>query len=592
MIKRFSLENIVLGVQKTVRRFPLVMAVAMVGTVTGLILVHDQESALISKLFFTLLLAFPLLVATTIFTEQSDSRQVKVRAFSIVGVFLIFYFIFLSKNLFTTQQFTYHIQYILWLAGAFTLVTFSPFIKKFTDNSLNFWYYNQRIFYAFLATFIYSATIFIGLSIALLSVNFLFDLDIDSVRWVELWVVIAGVFSTTFILSRYPHIQASEENTPYPSELKLFTYYVLVPLVSIYFLILYSYTAKIILTWEWPKGIVSSMVLGFSALGIFTYSLLYPLILRENNLRKISKIFFGILLPQVAILFWAVWLRVSDYGITENRYLLIVFGLWLLGISLYFLISKVKNIRLIVISLFIILVVISFGPWGIFSISESSQIHRLANILQKNGILVDGQVNKINGEVSSEDKGEISEIIRYLNDNHDLQGIQPWFKQDLNTLSDSDCEINEFRHGCSKLERVTALIGVPYIDRHQVEEYSTFTAGENRNSQNLKVSGYDYVISNSSNVEVNGNQYSFDLNTKTLQYYVYKNGTIMSSFPLKAFFDQLKEKYKQSGNGQFTVEEMSVPFEDSNIKMRVYFSSISITNDNIWVSKTTLVKFK
>lgn len=591
MNKRFSLENIVLGAQKTVLRFPQVMAVAIAGTAVSLMLVHSPESAFLSKLLFTLLLAFPLFIAATIFTEQSDSQKIKVVAFSVVGIFLIIYLAFLSKDLFNVQHFTYHIQYILWLLGAIILVTFAPFINKVADNSLNFWYYNQRIFYSFLATFIYSATIYIGLSIALLSINFLFDLNIDSIRWAELWIVIVGIFSTTFFLSRYPQVHAAEENTVYPKELKIFTYYVLAPLVCIYFLILYSYTAKIILTWEWPKGIVSSMVLGFSALGIFTYSLLYPLILKENNLRKISKIFFGILLPQVAVLFWAVWIRVSDYGITERRYLLVAFGLWLLGISIYFLISRAKNIRLIAISLFIVVVCISFGPWGIFSVSESSQINRLTKILQKDGILINGQVNKIDGEISFEDKKEISEIIKYLDDNHGLKGIQPWFEQDLNNLSGANCE-QEYQRGCSKPEQVTALLGVIYVNQYQSEERFSFTTFESRYSQNLNVSGYDYLINNPSSVEVDGNQYSFQLDTKALQYFVYKNGTIISTVPIKDFFDQLSEKSRQTGINEFSVEEMSVPYEDNNIKMKIYFSSISGTKDNLWAEEMLLVTFK
>lgn len=593
MNTRFSLEKILQGILQTVRRFPLVVTVALAGTITGLVLIHNQESTILPNLLFTLILGFPLFIAATLFSEQQKSSQVKIGTFITVTIFLGLYLVSLTTNLFHQQTFN-HIQYALWLAGAFVLVTFIPFIQRITDNSLNFWQYNQKIFYAFSATAIYSATIYIGLSIALFSVDFLFNLNIDETRWFELWVIIVGIFGTTFFLSRFPHVRALEQNTAYPKELKIFAYFVLAPLVCIYFLILYSYTAKIVFTGEWPKGVVSSMVLGFSCLGIFTYALLYPLIQKEQRFNKLSNIFFGILLPQIAVLFWAVWLRVSDYGITEMRYLLIVFGLWLLGISLYFIISKAKNIHVIALSLCFVVVGTSFGPWGIFSVSESSQIHRLETLLERNGILVNGKVHKIDGGVSFEDQKEVSEILKYLNDNHGLEGIQPWFNEDLRKFKLVRCDSeNEYTRECLNYISVMELLGINHIDQSKtLESVRFYTDIHDYARENIKVSGYDYVINDLNDVAVDGHQYSFKLTSNPLQYSVYKDEIIIATISLQELYDRLFAKYEQSGINKFSTEEMSMTYEDNNLKTKIYFSSISNNKNNAWIDEIILVTFK
>lgn len=361
MNKKLIFQHIIQGIRATIKRFPIPVSISIIGTVVSLFILHNSEVESVSRLFYTIGLAFPLSIAATLISERNNK---KVLNFSILGIFILVYYFFIGKNLFTVDYDKFRIQYVLWILASTFLITFIPFIKKITSDVLDFWHYNQKILYSALATVFYTATIYAGLSIALFSVNTLFDLKIDPIRWAELGTLIGGLFTTTFFLSRFP--QAQENATDYPKELKIFTFYVLTPLVVIYFLILYSYSGKIIISQEWPKGIISSMILGFSMLGIFTYALAYPLVLKDQLLQKISKGFFIALLPQIIVLFLAVKLRIDEYAITENRYFVVIFGVWLLGMSLYFLINKTKNIQIIAVTLFILTAMVSFGPWELF----------------------------------------------------------------------------------------------------------------------------------------------------------------------------------------------------------------------------------
>ncbi|MDR0772292.1 MAG: DUF4153 domain-containing protein, partial [Candidatus Peribacteria bacterium] len=52
-------------------------------------------------------------------------------------------------------------------------------------------------------------------------------------------------------------------------------------------------------------------------------------------------------IPQIFMLFYAMYLRINQYDLTINRYFVVVFGIWLLFISLYFVFSKRKNLIVI-----------------------------------------------------------------------------------------------------------------------------------------------------------------------------------------------------------------------------------------------------
>ena len=60
-----------------------------------------------------------------------------------------------------------------------------------------------------------------------------------------------------------------EEIDEYPFGLKVFSQYILLPLLLLYLVILYLYGAKIILLWDWPKGVVSWLIIAVAVLGIF-----------------------------------------------------------------------------------------------------------------------------------------------------------------------------------------------------------------------------------------------------------------------------------------------------------------------------------
>lgn len=134
----------------------------------------------------------------------------------------------------------------------------------------------------------------------------------------------------------------------------------------------------------------------------------------ENKFISLFRKYFPfVVIPQIFMLFYAIYLRISQYDLTMNRYLVIIFGIWLSLISLYFIISKLKKIAIIPALLTLFTLIISIGPWSVFEFPIQRQFNRLQNTLKKENILVDGKIIYPKNSLNSEKSQEIYNQIRY-----------------------------------------------------------------------------------------------------------------------------------------------------------------------------------
>ncbi len=597
-LKFFSFTKMIQNTKSTVMRFPLASLIALLGTIVAIFLLHSKctppsyYAEIFLKLLLTLSLGFPLAVAVVLFGEQQQWQQkYRVMANRAEMLFLIVYYLLLPKNIFVIEEF-FQMRYFVWMSSFIISLTFISFLQKEKVKMLAFWQYNRIMLLSLAVTIFYGLFIQIGLSIAIGSVDFLFNVEIDSKRYMELWIIVVGIFSTMFFLSRIPkNTLGLPEEDFYPRELRMFSQYVLVPLVAVYFLILYAYVAKVLITWDWPKGMLAYMILGFSFLGVLTYVSLYPLREKVGWIKKAGQIFYFILIPQIVMLFWTLWFRISQYGITEKRYLVFVFGLWLLGIGIYFLLSRKKDIRIIPITIFIIALSCSFGPWGAFAVSRRNQTGRLKEVLIKNNLLISEKIKKSEKKVPFDDRKEISAIIRYLIEVHGVDVIQPLFRRNLTLLKDQE-DIKSGRKGYSSVvlpsKIVEELLGFTYVNRWENrkvnDEYFSLNTSQIP-KQVLDVSKYNYMAmlsshSKNNNIagdigEIDGVKYRFEVGSSSSEFVIFQNNEILIKISLQEFLNNILVKYSEEGKNKFLREELKVEHKDENINFALCFSHIS-----------------
>ena len=186
-----SITRMLKGAEAAVSRFPLAALAALAGTIIGIVLLHADEPSFYPNALMMLALAFPLLVAIVLLGERQSwtlGRKAIVNGAGIV--FLIIYYLLLPDNIFQAEE-AFFIRYVMWATGFVLLITFVSFLKRNEEKSvIAFWHYNRILFFSLALTALWALAIQAGLSIAMASVDFLFNIDIDGDRYVELWIVV------------------------------------------------------------------------------------------------------------------------------------------------------------------------------------------------------------------------------------------------------------------------------------------------------------------------------------------------------------------------------------------------------------------
>lgn len=354
----------------------------------------------------------------------------------VIGLLLVFYFFQLDPGAPYFDSWALPRYMALWVA-AHLWVSVAPYLNR--GSISDFWEYNKDLFANFIVGGIYTLVLFMGISGAILAIDKLFDLHIKGETYPQMFVLLAGLFHTTYVLHRFPEQHEVPENeSGYHIVLRNLCKYILIPLTILYFLILYAYGFKILISWKLPHGWVSSLVLGFSVVGVLTWLLIYRLPDFDDNalVRIFHRWFWPVLAPLLVLLLVAIGRRLSDYGVTEERYLVAHTGLWLAVCALFYIISRRDNIKFMPLSLAAFTLVAAFGPLNMFRASDRSQKDALQTLLTDNGRFADGKAQPGAEEMSGDTARRVESVLSYFERRGRLPQLQAWFPQNLDSLQD------------------------------------------------------------------------------------------------------------------------------------------------------------
>jgi hypothetical protein len=467
------------------KRFPATMLASVVASGALIQMINDGGDSA-NELFMVALLGLPVFTGITAFCESRNWVQARHYSFLAAGALLLtMYFRFLSaqESMIETVELP---RYMLLLLTAHLAVSFGPYIGQFSVR--DFWEYNRELFASFVTGSVFSFIIWIGLSAAILAVNELFNLHIKEEVYGHLFAVVSGVFTTSFFLHHFPSkYQFEQDEMSYHTLFKNLCKYILIPIVALYFIILYVYGGKILFTWSLPKGWVGSLVLGFSIAGIFTYLLNYMLPKHDDSpvVQQYHRWFWPVLLPLVLLLLVAIGRRIGDYGVTESRYVVAHAGVWLMLACLYFVVSKTDNIKFIPISLSLFALVASVGPFSMLNVSTRSQIGELQELLEKNKRWADGKVKQSLVAVSSDDAERMNSILRYLDRREVLDQLDSWFDVPVSELPE-----------VGRVSRLTAnILASMGVDQKEIAENSTVYVSPNAEVRSGNIRGFNTYYS-------------------------------------------------------------------------------------------------
>jgi hypothetical protein len=586
-----SFQQVLQDAVRTFRRFPFVLINAALGTICVVILVDHEGPAQATVLFNILLatiLGIPLLTGLALLSEKKKLGKGMAIALQAAGIVLLVAYGYSVPSDLGEAPAIHILRQLLIAVALHLFVAFAPYYGPGEVNG--FWHYNKTLLMRIIITLVYTVVLYAGLSLALAALDNLFGMNVPGKRYAELWFIILGLFNTWSFLAGIPeNLDQLEESTGYPKGIKIFAQYILFPLVLVYLIILYAYMTKILISWNWPQGWVSRLILGFSTTGIFSLLLLYPIRDRAENIwiKTASRWFYVVMIPVVVMLLLALWRRISEYGVTEGRYIAMALGLWLGGIVVYFILSSTKSIKTIPKSLCALALIISFGPWGAFRVSEKSQVHRLQEFLIKNHILVDGRIQKASSPIPLDDSRQISSILSYLHDIHGYNRIQPWF---VESLKEDSLGV---RLRPKEPALVAQLMGVEYIKVWYSATGNDIWLGSDQGAV-IDVQGYDRMIRRQY-VSIEQNKkvftdlvFSYRVNTNldTITFVVTPEEKLPDSLQidLHSLINQLLADYSNFSVNNIPPEKMMLDKENQNLKIKIYFRYIKLHKEDIKIN--------
>ncbi len=414
MFLDFSLNEIKQKIAQSILRFPWVILIITLCTVFSWILIYDpkifEDYKNMTKILSCLFLGIPFSIGLTLLKETSFKSIFKFQLDVLgllLGVLTVVFFVLPDAE---SSKFVYKLVQLAFIAHLF--VSLAPFLRISKNENLDFWSYNYFLLFRILKANVYALTFWIGLALAIVTVNLLFKTNFTK-AFGYLAIFVTVIFQTWFFVAGIPeNIRTLNINFKYPNELRIFTQFALVPITVVYLIILYAYSLKILIQWNLPSGHIGWLVSSISILGAFTLLLIHPL--RQSPEHKwinmFWKYYFVLILPLLGLLLWALSIRIYSYGITESRFVLMMCGLTLAALSLYFILNKHENIKWIPFSLFFISLLTVAGPLDATRISFNSQFKRFKDLVAKNNI---NSLDAIKN-MTSLDANNLSSKIYYL----------------------------------------------------------------------------------------------------------------------------------------------------------------------------------
>lgn len=558
-------QELLLNSVVALKRFPITI---FFSAATTLLMVYAVETksndADIYRYIVTAALGVPLSFAVYMYGERHElpGSLRGITHAAAIGVLIAYMVFFLPAK----PTISAIIRFVLVTALVHVWVAFAAYPRHSSAGS--FWQFNRALFTRFAIASLFSGVLFIGLIIALVSIDTLLGIRINNNRYSELFFFCGGIVHPWFFLAGVP-LDLDAEPESYPAVLRVFAQYILIPLVAIYVVILYLYSAKVIINWEWPRYKATYLVGLFSAPGILATLLLYPLAV-SPWVKKYTRIFYMLLLPLVAMMLACVYRRVSEHGLTEMMVVAIAMGCWLVFVSLWMLRTGGESIRIVPVTLMAILLIISFGPLSAPALGLSSQTARLKEIFLRVGAS-GGKINlaeKKTIKLKLADYNEVLAKSRYLADHFGPAALYPFIEGNVDRARTA-YELNNLL--------ISRFINTEPGNAAKSHPYYSYSA----NSDPLNTEGYSAAIARhtyrSENAQsLNGQGYLVRIDWDKDRIEVsYKGAT--GTFDLAGFYRKLQTEHGDP-NKELSPAQLSRRIKIGSDEAKIFFQRIAGDN--------------
>lgn len=333
---------------------------------------------------------------------------------------------------------------LLFLFGALILaLMISPYLHGGARQGA-LWLFNLRLWLAALLAILVGVAFGAGLSAIVEALKFLFDVTLPNNLHDHIWVTAASLVAPLFGLSLMPKDLGEEvaidgqSGSLLERGVSVLVNYVLVPVILVYTAILHAYGVKIAAQWQLPDGQLGLMVTIFALGGTGAWLIAWPW--REQGtrlLRWFMRGWFWLCIVPAMLLTIAVWRRVSDYGMTPDRYGIMLVAIWIAGLAAYLALRRNRaDMRFILGGFAVLMLVGAAGPFGANGLTITSQVGRLQALLELNGVLKNGKIVSPVPTLPENARSSGSSMVFTLREAGGVDRLKPWFEgMDKNPLA-------------------------------------------------------------------------------------------------------------------------------------------------------------
>ncbi len=577
------------------KRFPITLSWAITGSLIFIGIVNVDANLLFdeySGLILTFILGVSWFIGARFFIEQTKNpKKWDWLKLIILGLLVLFYSHLPDLSGYDHDP-KYFVRFFLYIIAGHLFLFAAPFLLNW--NSKAYWNYLKSICIAIGRSVLFSGVLFLGLVLALAAIQALFDIDIRPGRYGQLFIFCLGIVNTWTYLSDFPKDVLQQATINYNKALEVFVKYILIPLMCLYIVILYAYSLKIILEWSLPKGWVSYLVTALAFLGFIIQVMVNPIqkTIKSWVINKFYPWFYILLLPLIALLFVAIFRRIADYGITENRYFVLIIAFWIFSMVLFLLLSKKKQLKVLPISLFILALLSSFGFWGAFSISKNSQVKQFQKVFE--------QVSVNENIASNEHYERLSSIIEYLAEGKSLTRLDDIVQLSTHEICKDTTEGSKRTYGYNAPQQLLDTLGIEIDENDQVrnsngKSFNYFPSWDK--NQTFIIDDYEYFSQIYFNdhddykMKIGEFDILYHQKNKVISFFSQKDSSLVHKVPIS---EKLLNLSKYGTNMDNIPEENLILVSENNqIEVKFIFTELGfqIINDSIQLNQARTFLF-
>ena len=375
------------------KRFPLAVAFAIFTTI-AFIYVYESGHLPTEYKFSHWLTIYPIaatMIALSVSLVQESRKKFSVLPHIIAGtiwlaisIALVLYY---PKNSNDIGRTYVGMTYLFIYTTAFLSIFVAPFFKQKDENG--FWVFLMKNAKAAVVATAISVVLLIAIDGLLFGFFNLFDIKVSARPFVYSAIISSCTIFPILFFSGIPSIDDCLQETPALNKFQTSTNkFIFLPIVSLYILLLYAYIAKIIIQWEMPKGMVSYLVSASMLLMLLRVTLMLPERInpKPSFESKLLKILPTACIPLVILMSVGIIRRISDYGISEDRYYITAINIFYYAIIAILLIDKIKcKSRFIAIVFCSMFFILTNGPLSAINVTHRVWMESIKTALAEEG---------------------------------------------------------------------------------------------------------------------------------------------------------------------------------------------------------------